>query len=213
VIRRNGESLRFHTPTRRRTALGSRPTNFWTTALRTYPQRPSPGNQSPPPSLDPGLSYASRTTRHSARCSEPCSAGPPAVGCGRLGARTQYRTLESLPGLPFPVTHLDYLGDLDTAGLAIAVNACATAERAGVPAAPATQLWALLIDQPSRADRQIPGDEVQRLTAWLPEKIRRRAPNSSAPAAQSRRKRPANLDPQQLRGRQGHANILAIRCR
>jgi hypothetical protein len=29
--------------------------------------------------------------------------------------------LESLPSLPFPVTRLDYLGDLDAAGLAIAV--------------------------------------------------------------------------------------------
>ena len=60
------------------------------------------------------------------------------------------RPIESLPSLPFPVTRLDYLGDLDAAGLAIAATACATAETAGIPAGPAAPLWALLIDQPPR---------------------------------------------------------------
>jgi len=83
--------------------------------------------------------------------------------------------LESLPGLPFPVTRLDYLGDLDAAGLAIAAAACATAERAGVPAGPAAWLWALLIEQPTRPDREIPGTDARRLIAWLPEAIRERA--------------------------------------
>ena len=83
--------------------------------------------------------------------------------------------LESLPGLPFPVTRLDYLGDLDAAGLAIAVNACAIVERVGVPAGPATQLWALLIERPSRADREVSDREAERLTGWLPAEVRERA--------------------------------------
>ncbi|MFD0314677.1 hypothetical protein [Streptomyces flavalbus] len=48
--------------------------------------------------------------------------------------------LESLATLPFPVTRLDYLGDLDAAGLQIANAACAVAEHAGVPAAGRTPL-------------------------------------------------------------------------
>jgi len=48
--------------------------------------------------------------------------------------------LESLPDLPFTVTCLDYLGDLDPAGLSIAATACATAERADIAAQPATTL-------------------------------------------------------------------------
>ncbi|HUZ55900.1 MAG TPA: hypothetical protein VMU94_25655 [Streptosporangiaceae bacterium] len=83
--------------------------------------------------------------------------------------------LESLPGLPFPVTRLDYLGDLDSAGLDIAATACATAETAGIPAGPAVLLWALLIEQSPRADRKIPGADARRLTAWLPAEIRERA--------------------------------------
>jgi hypothetical protein len=80
--------------------------------------------------------------------------------------------LESLPALPFPVTRLDYLGDLDGPGLAIAATACAIAETAGIPAGPAAPLWALLIDQPSRPDRQVPDSDARRLTAWLPERLR-----------------------------------------
>jgi hypothetical protein len=83
--------------------------------------------------------------------------------------------LESLPDLPFTVTRLDYLGDLDAAGLAIAAAACATTERAGVPANPARQLWALLVEQPARADREIREADARRLAAWLPEEIRERA--------------------------------------
>lgn len=83
--------------------------------------------------------------------------------------------LESLPDLPFTVTRLDYLGDLDAAGLAIAAAACATAQRAGVTAGPATRLWALLIEQPARADREIQEVDARRLAAWLPEEVRERA--------------------------------------
>jgi hypothetical protein len=83
--------------------------------------------------------------------------------------------LESLPGLPFPVTRLEYLGDLDAAGLAIAVDACATAECVGVPAGPATQLWALLIERPSRADREVNDCEAERHIGWLPAEVRERA--------------------------------------
>ena len=54
-----------------------------------------------------------------------------------MDPRTQHRPLESLPDLPFTVTRLDYLGDLDPAGLAIAATACATAERVGIAAQPA----------------------------------------------------------------------------
>jgi hypothetical protein len=83
--------------------------------------------------------------------------------------------LESLPRLPFPVTRLDYLGDLDAAGLAIALTACATAETAGIPAGPAASLWKLLIDQPSRAGGKVSDADARNLTVWLPEQIRERA--------------------------------------
>jgi len=83
--------------------------------------------------------------------------------------------LESLPSLPFPVTRLDYLGDLDAAGLAIAADACATVECVGVPAGPATQLWALLIERPSRAGRVAGDREAEKLTDWLPPEVRERA--------------------------------------
>jgi hypothetical protein len=83
--------------------------------------------------------------------------------------------LESLPGLPFRVTRLDYLGDLDAAGLAIAATACATTETVGIPAGPAAPLWALLIDQSPRADRKAPAANACQLTAWLPAEIRKRA--------------------------------------
>jgi hypothetical protein len=80
--------------------------------------------------------------------------------------------LESLPELPFTVTGLDYLGDLDAAGLAIAVAACATAERAGVSAGPSAQLWALLVEQPARLDREVREADARMLVAWLPETVR-----------------------------------------
>ncbi len=83
--------------------------------------------------------------------------------------------LESLPSLPFRVTRVDYLGDLDAAGLAIAATACATAETVGIPAGPAAPLWALLLDQPPRPDRKVPNADACRLTAWLPADIRERA--------------------------------------
>jgi len=83
--------------------------------------------------------------------------------------------LESLADLPFTVTNLDYLGDLDPAGLAIAATACATAQRAAIPAGPAEQLWALLIQQPDRAGRRINDTDARQLVSWLPETIRERA--------------------------------------
>ena len=83
--------------------------------------------------------------------------------------------IESLPDLPFPVTRLDYLGDLDAAGLAIAATACATAETAGVPAGPAAPLWRLLINQSPRPDREVREADARKLTTWLPEQIRERA--------------------------------------
>jgi hypothetical protein len=83
--------------------------------------------------------------------------------------------LESLPDLPFTVTRLDYLGDLDPAGLAIASEACAVVGRVGIRAGPADQLWILLASQLSR-----PGPMAQTVTArqlvdWLPIPIRDRA--------------------------------------
>jgi hypothetical protein len=83
--------------------------------------------------------------------------------------------IEALLSLPFPVTRLDYLGDLDAAGLAIAAKACAIAKTVGVPAGPAAPLWELLIDQPSRAGREVCDADARKLTAWLPEQIRERA--------------------------------------
>jgi hypothetical protein len=83
--------------------------------------------------------------------------------------------LESLPTLPFPITRLEYLGDLDVAGLQIASTACTTAERAGVPAGPAERLWALLVAQPPRPARPTPDSEAQRLVKWLPATVRDQA--------------------------------------
>ncbi|MEV5644040.1 hypothetical protein AB0L67_28410 [Streptomyces flaveolus] len=80
--------------------------------------------------------------------------------------------LESLATLPFPVTRLDYLGDLDTAGLQIAATACATAERAGVQAGPAERLWALLVTQPPRPARPTLDTEARELVSWLPGPVR-----------------------------------------
>jgi hypothetical protein len=81
--------------------------------------------------------------------------------------------LESLPDLPFTITHLDYLGDLDPAGLAIAATACAIAERSSVPAQPAADLWDLLIRQPSRpGSHSVCEADARRLTAWLPASVR-----------------------------------------
>ena len=83
--------------------------------------------------------------------------------------------LESLADLPFHVTRLDYLGDLDQAGLSIAATACAIAERVGVSAGPAARLWALLVEQPARPDREIREADARMLIAWLPESVRERA--------------------------------------
>ncbi len=83
--------------------------------------------------------------------------------------------LESLADLPFPVTRLDYLGDLDAAGLDIAITACATAEATGIPAGPAAQLWELLVARPPRQGRRVDDAQVRQLVAWLPEAVRERA--------------------------------------
>jgi hypothetical protein len=84
--------------------------------------------------------------------------------------------LESLPNLPFTVTGLDYLGDLDAAGLSIASTACAIAERSGVPAQPATDLWELLVRQPSRPENHAVNEaDARRFSEWLPASIRDRA--------------------------------------
>lgn len=83
--------------------------------------------------------------------------------------------LESLRDLPFTATRFDYLGDLDPAGLAIAATACATAQLAAIPAGPAEQLWAILIEQPDRNGPHVDGATADRLVAWLPEPIRERA--------------------------------------
>lgn len=83
--------------------------------------------------------------------------------------------LLSLQDLPFSVTRLDYLGDLDPAGLEIAVSACAAANAAGVPAGPADQLWELLVSSPSRPGRPIEHEQAERLSTWLPETVSQRA--------------------------------------
>lgn len=84
--------------------------------------------------------------------------------------------LESLPDLPFTVTRLDYLGDLDPAGLSIATTACATAERVGIAARPAKALWELLINQPSRpGSHEISTAEARKLAEWLPASLRDQA--------------------------------------
>lgn len=83
--------------------------------------------------------------------------------------------LESLPGLPFQVTRLDYLGDLDAPGLEIAATACAIVRRLGIPAGPAAALWTLLAEQPSRPGATVVAGRAGTLTAWLPAEARERA--------------------------------------
>jgi hypothetical protein len=84
--------------------------------------------------------------------------------------------LESLPDLPFTVTRLDYLGDLDPPGLTIAATACAIAERTGIPAQPAAALWELLLSQPSRpGNHAISRTDARKLAEWLPASLRERA--------------------------------------
>jgi hypothetical protein len=80
--------------------------------------------------------------------------------------------LEALRTLPFAVTRLDYLGDLDPAGLAIAATACAVAESVGTPTQPAEQLWELLVRQPHRPGPTVAEAEARRLVEWLPASIR-----------------------------------------
>jgi hypothetical protein len=83
--------------------------------------------------------------------------------------------LESLNSLPFTATRLDYLGDLDPAGLAIAAAACATAREAGVPAGPAEELWTLLVQQPHRPGPSTDTSSAQSLVSWLPVATRKPA--------------------------------------
>lgn len=82
--------------------------------------------------------------------------------------------LASLVNLPFPVTRLDYLGDLDPAGLEIAVSACATATTAGVPSGPAVHLWQKLVTCPPREGPKVDHEQARRLADWLPETVRER---------------------------------------
>jgi hypothetical protein len=83
--------------------------------------------------------------------------------------------LESLTSLPFPVLRLDYLGDLDAAGLAIAASACARAESIGIPAGPCTWLWELLAARPARSGRAISQDLAGQLVGWLPTTVQEAA--------------------------------------
>jgi hypothetical protein len=70
---------------------------------------------------------------------------------------------------------VDYLGDMDAAGLQIASTACATAEREGIPAGPAEQLWALLVIQPTRPAPPTSNSTARELVAWLPASVRDQA--------------------------------------
>ncbi|WP_443092887.1 hypothetical protein [Amycolatopsis roodepoortensis] len=83
--------------------------------------------------------------------------------------------LESLPTLPFQITRLDYLGDLDAAGLEIAATACGIANRLGIPAGPAAALWTLLVEQPARPGVKVEPQRAGELTNWLPDRARERA--------------------------------------
>lgn len=83
--------------------------------------------------------------------------------------------LKSLTALPFPITRLDYLGDLDAAGLEIAAKACAMASRLGITAGPCVQLWELLLSQPDRAGRKVGNSTARRLVEWLPSTLQNQA--------------------------------------
>jgi len=83
--------------------------------------------------------------------------------------------LESIPELPFRVTRVDYLGDLDAPGLQIAATVCAIASRLGVPAGPAETLWKMLAEQPPRGGEVIEPGRARELSGWLPENVRERS--------------------------------------
>lgn len=99
---------------------------------------------------------------------------PPWIGVAWIQGRNT-APLESLASLPFTVTRLDYLGDLDAAGLEIAASACATTQSVEVPAGPAVRLWELLVEQESRPGREVDVRRACELAAWLPGSIQARA--------------------------------------
>ncbi|NED43496.1 hypothetical protein [Amycolatopsis sp. SID8362] len=99
---------------------------------------------------------------------------PPWVAVAWIQGRNT-APLESLAALPFTVTRLDYLGDLDAPGLEIAAAACAVARRSGIPAGPAVALWTLLAQQPSRSGATVEPGRAKALTAWLPNGVREHA--------------------------------------
>lgn len=76
--------------------------------------------------------------------------------------------------MPFTVTRLDYLGDLDTAGLEIAATACATAESLGVPAGPAAALWELMLQCPTRPGKPTDNTRARQAITWLPDNLQDR---------------------------------------
>ncbi|MDA2812327.1 hypothetical protein O4J56_16925 [Nocardiopsis sp. RSe5-2] len=80
--------------------------------------------------------------------------------------------VKSVADLPFRVTRLDYLGDLDPAGLEIAATVCSIAEDAGVEAGPAAVLWRMLVEASPRSGPKVDRDRARRLAAWLPEALR-----------------------------------------
>jgi hypothetical protein len=83
--------------------------------------------------------------------------------------------LEAIRDLPFTATRMDYLGDLDPAGLAIAATACDIATGIGVPAWPAARLWELLAAQPARSGPRMSEADARGLAHWLPESLHKRA--------------------------------------
>lgn len=99
---------------------------------------------------------------------------PPWTGVAWVQGRNT-APLESLVRLPFPVTRLDYLGDLDSAGLEIAATACTRAQSVKVPAGPATLLWEHLLERPPRQGTIIDEARAWQLATWLPTSVRSRA--------------------------------------
>ena len=88
-------------------------------------------------------------------------------------------SIRYVPELPFRLEAIQHFGDIDVAGLQIAVSASAVAVGLGLPAVePAAWLYRLLFElapllPDSKPDE--PVATVRRLVAWLPHEVQERA--------------------------------------
>lgn len=91
------------------------------------------------------------------------------------GSGNQFPTsVRSVPLLDPPPTALYYFGDLDAAGIRLAVNAATVAASIGLPPLrPCVPLYTEVLTQGTpRADRSNRGGDLATLVAWFPEHLR-----------------------------------------